>query len=213
MWRTSSWIWSWSSCKWTRTIACHCCRCCWKINCWYCLWYPTHFSCPRLHPHHGLWSSWRLGKYPWSSFSGPFLKIVLESYWLFKSLLIGWILALFLNNWKFNAHPKDPSGTTLATNYAVNYWVDGGLPPEKLVFGMPAYGRCFSMGSTSVKDCGKILLFFIFVRIWVNFTPLQARSSGIRFISSWYIHWRSRIHGLLWDLWQDKQQRMDGSIR
>ena len=48
---------------------------------------------------------------------------------------------------QFVAHPNDPSGTILATDYAINYWVNGGLPPSKLVYGMPAYGRGFKMGS------------------------------------------------------------------
>ena len=56
-------------------------------------------------------------------------------------MLIGWksmgpvIIGTNLkNDFKFNAHPKDPSGTTLATNFAVNWWVDSGLPAEKLVW-------------------------------------------------------------------------------
>ena len=50
---------------------------------------------------------------------------------------------------QFIAHPDDPTGTALATEYSVDNWINGGLPPSKLVFGMPAYGRSFKMGSAS----------------------------------------------------------------
>ena len=44
---------------------------------------------------------------------------------------------------QYKPHTNDAVGEKASTNYALNYWVDGGLAPEKLVFGMPAYGQCF----------------------------------------------------------------------
>ena len=66
-----------------------------------------------------------MGKHSGTSFTGlktaPFFRL-------------GKKVRYFQNYFKFNAHPNDPSGTILATNHAVNYWVDGGLPAEKLVW-------------------------------------------------------------------------------
>ena len=45
---------------------------------------------------------------------------------------------------QYRPHKDDPVGDIASTNYAVQYWTGKGLPAEKLVFGMPAYGRCFS---------------------------------------------------------------------
>lgn len=45
---------------------------------------------------------------------------------------------------QYRPHKDDPVGDIASTNYAVQYWTGKGLPANKLVFGMPAYGRCFS---------------------------------------------------------------------
>lgn len=46
------------------------------------------------------------------------------------------------------AHPDD-TGDNLFFNvdYAVHYWLDNGAPKDKLVVGMPLYGRCWSLDS------------------------------------------------------------------
>ena len=49
----------------------------------------------------------------------------------------------------FNSHPNDPSGNTLNTQFAVQYWLSLGLPASKLVYGMPAYGKSFTTNSGS----------------------------------------------------------------
>jgi chitinase len=33
----------------------------------------------------------------------------------------------------------------LNVNWAVNYWIQGGLPKEKLILGMATYGRSFRL--------------------------------------------------------------------
>ena len=44
-----------------------------------------------------------------------------------------------------------PPGETewYSTDYAVNMWLDRGCPPEKLVMGLPAYGRGFKVSGNS----------------------------------------------------------------
>ena len=58
---------------------------------------------------------------------------------------------------QFRPHKNDAVGDEASTNYAVNYWIGGGLPAEKLVYGMPAYGRCFK-GSANTKILQILLL-------------------------------------------------------
>ncbi|XP_028437891.1 acidic mammalian chitinase-like [Perca flavescens] len=41
------------------------------------------------------------------------------------------------------------SQTYLNTDYAMQYWRDQGVPAEKLILGFPAYGRTFTLSSTS----------------------------------------------------------------
>ena len=53
---------------------------------------------------------------------------------------------------QFRAHKNDPVGEIASTNHAVNYWIGKGLPAEKLVYGMPAYGRCFKTNGSKVGD-------------------------------------------------------------
>ncbi|XP_077979652.1 putative chitinase 10 [Glandiceps talaboti] len=40
------------------------------------------------------------------------------------------------------------SAATLNVEWAVNYWLDGGCPPSKLLVGMPTYGRSFTLSSS-----------------------------------------------------------------
>jgi len=39
----------------------------------------------------------------------------------------------------------NPNDTTLNTNYSVNQWLDGGVPPSKLLIGIPMYGRTYTL--------------------------------------------------------------------
>ncbi|CAM1503408.1 Fc.00g081840.m01.CDS01 [Cosmosporella sp. VM-42] len=43
--------------------------------------------------------------------------------------------------------PDDPSSTPFNTDAAVRAYLDGGIPPEKLVLGIPIYGRSFESTS------------------------------------------------------------------
>ena len=61
---------------------------------------------------------------------------------------------------QFNSHPDDPSAN-LNTFYALNKWINGGLPKSKLVYGMPAYGRGFKMASDSATPGKSITKFMI----------------------------------------------------
>ena len=56
---------------------------------------------------------------------------------------------------QYYGHSTDESNK-LNTNYALNLWIDGGCPPEKMVFGMPAYGRGFTtVGSANSNSIGQ----------------------------------------------------------
>lgn len=39
----------------------------------------------------------------------------------------------------------------LNVNFSVNYWLNGGAPADKLVLGMPLYGRCFTLANPLVS--------------------------------------------------------------
>lgn len=41
-------------------------------------------------------------------------------------------------------HPDDWE-LTFNTNYTINYWIEKGADPRKLVLGMPMYGQSFSL--------------------------------------------------------------------
>ncbi|XP_066937421.1 chitinase-3-like protein 1 [Macrobrachium rosenbergii] len=47
------------------------------------------------------------------------------------------------------AHPQDRfnNNSYLNVDFAVNYWLDHGTPKEKLVVGVPLYGRCWTLDS------------------------------------------------------------------
>ena len=42
----------------------------------------------------------------------------------------------------------------LVQDYAVNYWINLGAPPEKLVLGIGLYGRSFTLASSSNTGVG-----------------------------------------------------------
>jgi len=54
---------------------------------------------------------------------------------------------------QFNIHPNDPN-TSAGTFKAIKYWLDGGLSASKLVFGMPAYGRGFTLDNPGPDSIG-----------------------------------------------------------
>ncbi|XP_037807480.1 probable chitinase 10 [Lucilia sericata] len=37
-------------------------------------------------------------------------------------------------------------------NFSINYWIEKGTPPEKLVMGMPLYGQSFSLADTNARS-------------------------------------------------------------
>ena len=39
-------------------------------------------------------------------------------------------------------------------DYSVNYWIAGGFPREKIVMGIPTYGRSFTLSSQSDNGLG-----------------------------------------------------------
>ena len=43
---------------------------------------------------------------------------------------------------------------TFNVNYAVNCWLDGGMPKEKINLGMATYGRSFQLRNTAETDIG-----------------------------------------------------------
>ncbi|XP_071539685.1 chitinase-3-like protein 1 [Panulirus ornatus] len=46
------------------------------------------------------------------------------------------------------AHPMDTGDNVyLNQDFAVNYWIDGGMPSTKITLGVPLYGRCWSLSS------------------------------------------------------------------
>ena len=56
---------------------------------------------------------------------------------------------------QYKAHSTDLS-SKLNTEYALNLWIDGGCPPSKMVFGMPAYGRGFkTVGNAHAGSIGE----------------------------------------------------------
>ena len=55
---------------------------------------------------------------------------------------------------QFFHHPDDPMGAAASTSYAAQLWLNKGLPANKLVFGLPAYGRGFS----GVANPGNVIL-------------------------------------------------------
>ena len=42
----------------------------------------------------------------------------------------------------------------LFKDYAINFWISGGFPREKVVVGLPAYGRSFTLTSASDNGLG-----------------------------------------------------------
>lgn len=42
------------------------------------------------------------------------------------------------------AHPSD-ANPLFNTNFTINYWIEKGADPRKLVLGMPMYGQSFSL--------------------------------------------------------------------
>nr|AHZ21076.1 chitinase [Eriocheir sinensis] len=51
------------------------------------------------------------------------------------------------------AHPDDTGDNVyLNQDFAINYWIDGGMPADKIAQGVPLYGRCWTL--TSADDTG-----------------------------------------------------------
>jgi chitinase len=45
-------------------------------------------------------------------------------------------------------HPEDHE-PTFNTNFTINYWIEKGADPRKLILGMPMYGQSFSLAERS----------------------------------------------------------------
>lgn len=50
---------------------------------------------------------------------------------------------------QLDGHPNDPTGATYNVRFAMNYWITNGCPANKLVLGLPAYGRAFKVSGNS----------------------------------------------------------------
>ena len=44
--------------------------------------------------------------------------------------------------------------STLNIEWAVNYWLSNGTPKDKLILGVPLYGRSFTLAESSYHDIG-----------------------------------------------------------
>jgi chitinase len=48
----------------------------------------------------------------------------------------------------------DPIQTTLNVDFAVRYWIEKGFPKEKIVLGLPTYGRSFELSNSNEHELG-----------------------------------------------------------
>lgn len=54
----------------------------------------------------------------------------------------------------FNETHKSTQKDWKNANYSINYWINNGCPPEKLNFGLAAYGRSFTLKNTTLNKVG-----------------------------------------------------------